>query len=312
MRARMIVGLLGTFAAIVLALWLIDWQALLAAFARLSAGTLLLSALFSIVTTFILAARWATLTAGPVEWYGGPEFHDALVGQVFNLITPAALGAYAYRVVMEGGREGGRTRAMAMLVLELLLGLGAYVLAFLIVFAVGKDGLENEIMSGAALFFAGVLVVLAALFIAACYSAWRGMRLPGSFGLARVRKAIGQVATLPPLRLLSAVALTLSASVHGFSAVASLPGPAGLTCRRMSSSDSVGNRVRAAPADLDPGYRRSRGDVCRAGGPGRHGGSTHLRRLRDCVRAALFVERADWDFRLQTPSSHGVMEPAGP
>jgi uncharacterized membrane protein YbhN (UPF0104 family) len=137
-RARVILGLLGTLAALALALWVIDWQALLGAFARLSPGVLLLSAFLSIVTTLILAVRWAVLTAGPRDRFGGQEFRDALVGQVFDLITRAALGSDAYRVVMAGSRDGGRTRAFAMLVLERLLGLGAYALTFLLAFAVSK------------------------------------------------------------------------------------------------------------------------------------------------------------------------------
>src|SRR5262249_60481467 len=112
-RARVVLGLLGTLAALVLALWLIDWPALLGAFARLSPGVLLLSAVFSIATALLLAVRWAILAAGPGDRIGPQAFHDALVGQAFNLITPAALGADAYRVVMAGGREGGPTPARA-------------------------------------------------------------------------------------------------------------------------------------------------------------------------------------------------------
>jgi len=209
-RARVILGLLGTLAALVLALWLIDWPALLGAFARLSPGVLLLSAVFSIATALLLAVRWAILAAGPGDRIGPQEFHDALVGQAFNMITPAALGADAYRVVMAGGREGGRTSAMAMVVLERLLGFAAYAAAFLLAFAAGVDRLANEFMGGAAIFFAGTLVVLAVLLIAARYLAWFGMRLPDFFAPARAREAIGQVATLPPWRFWCAVALTLA------------------------------------------------------------------------------------------------------
>jgi hypothetical protein len=64
----------------------------------------------------------------------GPSDHPA--GQVFNFITPAAVGADAYRVAVAGGRDGGRTRALAMLVLERMMGLATYALAFLLAFAV--------------------------------------------------------------------------------------------------------------------------------------------------------------------------------
>jgi hypothetical protein len=99
---------------------------------------------------------------------------------------------------------------MAMVMLERLLGFAAFAVAFLLAFAAGVDGLANEIMSGAAIFFAGTLVMLGVLFIAARYSAWHGMRLPDFFGLARVSEAIGQVARLPPWRFWCAVALTLT------------------------------------------------------------------------------------------------------
>ena len=76
--------------------------------------------------------------------------------------------------------------------------------------AAGVDDLANEIMIGAAVFFAGTLVVLAVLFIAARCHVWHAVRLPDFFALARVREAILQVATLPPWRSWCAGALTLA------------------------------------------------------------------------------------------------------
>jgi glycosyltransferase 2 family protein len=207
-RARVILGLFGTLAALALALWLIDWQMLLAAFVHLSPGTLLVSAVLSVASTLLQAVRWAVLMARPGDRIGTQEFHDALVGQAFNLITPAALGADAYRVVMAGGREGGLTPAMAMVVLERLLGFAAYAAAFLLAFASGVDDLASEAMSGAATFFASTLVALAVLFIAARYPVWHGLRLPNAFALAR--EPIRRVATLPPWRSWCALALTLA------------------------------------------------------------------------------------------------------
>ena len=65
--------------------------------ARFTSEVLLQASLFSVVTTLILALRWAILTESPRDRYGARGFHDALVGQIFNLITPAAVGADAYR-----------------------------------------------------------------------------------------------------------------------------------------------------------------------------------------------------------------------
>src|SRR5262245_43785950 len=162
-HARMILGLAGTLAAFALALLFIDWPGLLAAFAILSAAVLLVSGLFSIATTVILAARWANLAARGQDRFGMQEFHDALVGQIFNVVTPAAVGGDAYRVVVARGRDGGRTRAMAMLVLERLMGFAGYAVAFLLAFAIGAASATDPIMNAAAAVFAGVLAALAGL-----------------------------------------------------------------------------------------------------------------------------------------------------
>jgi uncharacterized membrane protein YbhN (UPF0104 family) len=250
-RARVILGFLGTLAAIALALWLIDWRALLAAFAHLSPGVLLLSAVFSIATALLLAGRWAILAARPGDRIGPQEFHDALVGQAFNLITPAALGADAYRVVMAGGREGGRTPAMAMLALERLLGFVAYAAAFLLSFAVGVDDLANETMGGVAIFFAGTLVVLAVLFVAARYPAWHGMGLPDFFALARAREAMGQVVAVLVRRGADAGQPRHVVGLSRHHRRRQRRELAGARHRR----DRRGNRMRAAAPYFDPGHR---------------------------------------------------------
>ena len=104
-RARVLVGLLGTLIALVLALWILDWSALLHAFARLSAGVVPLASLLSVATTLILAVRWAILTAARQESYSARGFNDALVGQVFNLITP---GGRRRCIPRPGGRRPRR------------------------------------------------------------------------------------------------------------------------------------------------------------------------------------------------------------
>jgi uncharacterized membrane protein YbhN (UPF0104 family) len=210
-RVGFILGVVGTLGAFALAMWLIDWQALLAAFARMSSGVLMLASLFSVGTTLILAGRWAILAGGPRDRYGALGFHDALVGQVFNLVTPAAVGGDAYRVVAAGGRNGGHTRAMAMLVLERFVGLCAYAIAFLVAFAIGASSTANPLMNSAAIVFAAILVVLLAFIVAARYVRWRPIRLPGWSVFLGMHEAVDHVAILPGWRLLSAGALTLAA-----------------------------------------------------------------------------------------------------
>jgi uncharacterized membrane protein YbhN (UPF0104 family) len=209
-RARLTLGLIGTLGAFGLALWLLDWHALAAAFARFTSGVLLQASLFSVVTTLILALRWAILTESPRDRYGARGFHDALVGQIFNLITPAAVGADAYRVVVAGDRQGGRTRAMAMLVLERFVALSAYATAFLVAFAIGRNAPANPIMDSAALAFAAILVILLTFILGARHRQWPRI-IPAWTSLERVHEAFNFVAILPGWRLVVAVTLTLAA-----------------------------------------------------------------------------------------------------
>src|SRR5712671_3888557 len=91
-RLRIIVGLCGTLIAAVLA----------RAFAQLSFSVLAAATVFSLLTTLLLSIRWSVLAGPPNMLLGRREFRDALISQVFNLITPAAAGADAYRVIIAG------------------------------------------------------------------------------------------------------------------------------------------------------------------------------------------------------------------
>jgi uncharacterized membrane protein YbhN (UPF0104 family) len=210
-RARVFVGLFGTVIALGAALWILDWSALLHAFGRLSAGAVLLASLLSVATTLILAVRWAILTAGRQESYSMRAFNDALVGQVFNLITPAAVGADAYRVVVAVNREGGRTRATAMVVLERLLGLAAYALAFLVAFAMQERGHISPVIQSAALAFTAMFAVIWSLLLVARCTEWERIECPAWLGLQYLREAADHFAVLPGWRLATAVALALTA-----------------------------------------------------------------------------------------------------
>jgi glycosyltransferase 2 family protein len=140
-RARILIGL----CAALVTLALLDWSALTRAFAQLSGSVLTMSAALSVVTTLLLALRWSVLAGPPGIVPGRAEFRDALIAQVFNLVTPAAAGADAYRVVVGVDRAGGRGRAAGLVVLERILGVAGYSLSFLICYAlagaVGKAGL---------------------------------------------------------------------------------------------------------------------------------------------------------------------------
>ncbi len=133
-RWRSAVGWIGTVAALGIALAVLDWDALWRAFSQFSAGTLLAIAMLSVLSTLIFAARWSILIASK-SLVSRSGYIDALIGLIFNLVTPAAMGADAYRVLVADRYEGGRARAVGLLVVERLLGTAGYAAAFLLAYA---------------------------------------------------------------------------------------------------------------------------------------------------------------------------------
>ena len=67
---------------------------------------------------------------------------DALVGQVFNILTPAAVGSDAYRVAIAGGVVGGRARIAALVILERALGVTIYSVLFLAAYALARTAVR--------------------------------------------------------------------------------------------------------------------------------------------------------------------------
>ena len=59
----------------------------------------------------------------------------ALHASIFNLVTPAAIGADAYRVVNHTRRRGGRPRSAGLVLLERLFGLGSQAFVYILAFA---------------------------------------------------------------------------------------------------------------------------------------------------------------------------------
>lgn len=129
-RILTILGLFGTCAALGLAAVLIDWRILMDALSRLSWPSLLMAAGLSILTTLLLALRWAVLAAPPRAMPRLSDFINALIAFLFNIFTPAAFGADAYRVTT-GRRSGGRMRTAGLVGSERLMGISAYGFAYL-------------------------------------------------------------------------------------------------------------------------------------------------------------------------------------
>jgi hypothetical protein len=165
----------------------------------------------------ILAVRWAILTGSRQESYSARGFNDALVGQ-------------AYRVVVARGREGGRIRASALVVLERLIGFASYALIFLVAFAIETRDTTNAVMNSAAGGFAAILLCISAFIVGARWMKWEAIWAPQWPLFQGLREAAHHFATLSGWRLLSAHGLTLVALS------ASLPMRAALACGQTSLS----------------------------------------------------------------------------
>ncbi len=193
-----------------LALSILDWASLARAVAQLSFSVLAAATTLSLLTTLLLSTRWSVLAAPPNVLLGRREFRDALISQVFNLITPAATGADAYRVIIARDREGGRGRAAGLVILGRIIGIGGYALVFVFCYAMAAAayGHPPVVFSAAVSIFA----ILAALpfvtmffarLIASHKHLWLEARLP-----VTIKAVLAAVVGVLPAR--AAVQLGLS------------------------------------------------------------------------------------------------------
>ena len=209
-RLRIIVGLFGTLIAAVLALSILDWASLAHAFRQLSFGVLAAATVFSLLTTLLLSIRWSVLASPPNMLMGRRELRDALISHVFNLITPAAAGADAYRVIIAGEREGGRGHAAGLIVLERILGVAGYALAFVVCYAIaGVHGRADAVFSAPQSIFAVLaalpfVILLFAQLIRSHTHPWLEARLP-----ATVKAILAAVVGVLPARAAAALGLSL-------------------------------------------------------------------------------------------------------
>lgn len=213
-RLRILAALFGTLIAVVLALSILDWASLARAVAQLSFGVLAAATTFSLLTTFLLSIRWSVLAAPPNALLGRREFRDALVSQVFNLITPAAAGADAYRVIIAGDREGGRGRAAGLIILERIFGIGGFALAFVFCYAAAAVYGRPPVLFLAALSIFGVLAALPfvtmffAWLIASHKHLWLESRLP-----VTIKAILAAVVGVLPARAAAALGLSILGTV---------------------------------------------------------------------------------------------------
>ena len=155
-------GLAGSFAALLVLALVLDWGALVAAVSALSTKALVAAGFASLAVILLLSWRWVILVGSVSGSKPSRAFHVALVAQAFNAITPGALGGDVYRVVL-ATPEVGRVRTTALVIVERLLGLSAYGIAYLLAylgFVLGRQsGFPPTVFTVAALMFAGFAVI---------------------------------------------------------------------------------------------------------------------------------------------------------
>lgn len=229
-----LVPVVGTLGALALAAWLLDLPTLRASWNRLPGTALLACAALCLITHVLIAVRWALIVAGPGA---SPSVHEMLVSlhaSLFNLITPAAIGADAHRIATGSGRIGGRSGSAGLVMVERLLGIAAqatvYVVAYVAAIATA-DAATSQLPA-----FAGVAAILfaaAAIGIAGCLVwllPWARVHLeeatwPGAARLAVMASANRST----PRRMAVLGALSLAAVTAWIVAAVPLAAGSGLT-----------------------------------------------------------------------------------
>jgi uncharacterized membrane protein YbhN (UPF0104 family) len=127
---RVFLGVAGTALIIAFALYLLDWHGLLQSIKRISAPSALACILLCLATHLLIAWRWAILKSSD----GRPALRDMLVtchASIYNLVTPAAVGADAYRLMDAHVGSQSLSRSAGLLLLDRILGIWAQSAAFL-------------------------------------------------------------------------------------------------------------------------------------------------------------------------------------
>ncbi|MDX2257497.1 MAG: lysylphosphatidylglycerol synthase transmembrane domain-containing protein [Hyphomicrobiaceae bacterium] len=160
---KFVLGLVGTIAVIAIALWLLDWDRLSAALARVSLRSVAECLAFCLLTHVLLGWRWALIAAPSDEPPRAADMFVAWQAGVFNLVTPAAIGADAYRVARGGERTGGRARTAGLVLLERLMGVWGNAAVFVVAYLASWKAASSVPAFAVALpIFTAILVGLAA------------------------------------------------------------------------------------------------------------------------------------------------------
>jgi uncharacterized protein (TIRG00374 family) len=158
--------LAATVAVLALAVLVVDWRALLSSAGRLSPGAIAACFAICALTHLLIALRWSLIVTLDAPRAGRAalalrELLAAMHSQVFNLVTPGALGADVHRVVDGKERRGGRAGSAGYVLLERILGVAAQAALFLIGFLLAR-GSSSDVGS----IWIFVLLAIAVLFAA--------------------------------------------------------------------------------------------------------------------------------------------------
>jgi len=213
MTWRTLISLVGTLLFVAALAYIFDWSALARSFAELSLGVALSAMAISLTSNVFVALRWAVLAAPSGSIVGWREFQDAFLAQIVNLLTPAALGADAYRVAIAGDREGGRARAVGLVLFERIVGVAVYGYVFLAAFGVKVlQEPASPVFTLAATFFSVfafgfILFLIASRLFARKLAAWfDGKHQP------KIAAALEAATIVAPLRLVLAVLISVLAT----------------------------------------------------------------------------------------------------
>jgi uncharacterized membrane protein YbhN (UPF0104 family) len=237
MRWHFVLGVAGTSAALIFILEFVDWRALAHAFAQLSPTVLIAAAAASLLTTMLLALRWALLATSKLDSNPRKAFRDALVAQSFNAVTPAAVGADAYRVAVAGGAPGRRAHATGLVVMERLLGVSAFAILYLFAFAVSAASarLPHVYAAAAVAFIVPAVLPLIFVVLARIHREEFVARLLPE-RLKWLATAIAAIEVMTPGRLFAVLALSIAGAAAWLSCVGILAYGAGVTLPPLTSA----------------------------------------------------------------------------
>ncbi len=175
---RLLLGLTGTALVVAVALYLLDWNGLIAALQRISFSSMLVCLLFILATHLCTSLRWALLIADRNE---SPRFSDMLIAcqaSVYNLVTPGAVGADAYRVIKSDESRGGRMRSAGLVLLERIMGIWGQSAVFLVAYLLSSGAAKSPVFEASASIFLtlaiGIIIGLALLSRIRIPSRWDG------------------------------------------------------------------------------------------------------------------------------------------